>query len=699
MVATTTSTQFGPGPTPQSAQTMATPAVEDAHASGLSLNMAGLVLGTLAAGLTLDALLHEYAFFDLRIMREVQAIDLPYLGSTLHAVAAITASTGAIVAWAAVLLFFSITKRWLPALATAVLPLGGVINQIIGEYIVGRTRPDPDLVVRTVPDIHAASFPSGHVMGAVMLYGLLFFLATRLTQRWLRLGVQAVAGFLIVAVGFSRVWEGAHWPSDVLGAYAWGGLFLVALFAAYNRIERAAGHLPFVRAGAVAHDESAHHAHALTSTVIFDVANGTVAKVYNPGFLPRAIYWLAFQAAFPYERNRKALEAAVLRRNMTGLLTEYWFGTNRVARALEISDNAGRPALVSAYIAGHAPSDPRAARAFLMELRARFEQAGLPTWQINPRQPRAVDNVLETANGYTIVDLESGLVAPIVSPRGWWQALRRGLVPVFDDVYYDITRAYVASEAEAMRSTLGEAKFAELQQTLDAAEQATDEWHSGEPRLWSLLVTPKQWKPRAQRLLNGSQEKAMVWLEAGVATWEREGRLTARESARLRAEMQTPQFQAVVPHLGAHVVISVLLRFPFGSIARAAWALWGFLAATVRLALRRIDRHTWREAVSIHSPLVIALSAIPGFGMFAYVASRPVRSNRLLVRVMADAALSKVPWGLYQRSGMRRIVARTSSSGRPFLMPISIALDEAPVRAAFPLPSTPVADPHGQVAA
>lgn len=41
------------------------------------------------------------------------------------------------------------------------------------------------------------------------------------------------------------------------------------------------------------------------------------------------------------------------------------------------------------------------------------------------------------------------------------------------------------------------------------------------------------------------------------------------EAAALRTEMDTPQFQAVVPHLGAHVVISILLRFPFGSIARA----------------------------------------------------------------------------------------------------------------------------------
>ena len=370
--------------------------------------------------------------------------------------------------------------------------------------------------------------------------------------------MQSVAGVVIAVTGFARVWEGAHWPTDVIGAYAWGGLILVGIFAAYNRIEAAAGHLPFVHAGEVPHDESLRHAHALTSTVIFDEEAGTVSKVYNPGFVPRALYWLAFQAGFPYAGNRVALEAAVQRRNLAGLLTEYWFGSNRVATALGIDELHGRPALVSEYVHGHEPRNRAAAKSFLVELRARFEEAGLPTWQINPRQPRAIDNVLETEDGgYMIVDLESGLVAPIVSPRGWWRAFRRGLIPVFDDVYYDITRAYVAQEADAMRAALGEAKFAELERTLDLAESTTAAWHAGEPRFWSLLVTPKNWKPRAQRLMNGSQDKAMAWLDTGVTTWEREGRLSQREALRLRAEMETPQFQAVVPHLGAHVVISV----------------------------------------------------------------------------------------------------------------------------------------------
>jgi hypothetical protein len=76
---------------------------------------------------------------------------------------------------------------------------------------------------------------------------------------------------------------------------------------------------------------------------------------------------------------------------------------------------------------------------------------------------------------------------------------------------------------------------------------------------------------------------------------------------------------------------------------------------------------------------VALLSAIPGFGTFAYLAAKPVRSNRLLLRATGDAALKKVPFKLYRRSGLPRLIAR----------PAAVALDPTgtgPARAATPTP-------------
>ncbi|MEZ4570726.1 MAG: hypothetical protein R2849_10445 [Thermomicrobiales bacterium] len=93
---------------------------------------------------------------------------------------------------------------------------------------------------------------------------------------------------MILVAGFDRIWEGAHWPTDVLAAYSLGGLLLIGIVAAYRRIDIAAGHLPFVKAAYVKHDENREHAHALTSTVFFN--GNSVSKCLRTGL--RAASWL-----------------------------------------------------------------------------------------------------------------------------------------------------------------------------------------------------------------------------------------------------------------------------------------------------------------------------------------------------------------------------------------------------------------------
>jgi hypothetical protein len=386
------------------------------------------------------------------------------------------------------------------------------------------------------------------------------------------------------------------------------------------------------------------------------------------------------------------------RRNLAAKLTEYWYGESRVARVTSIDSVDGNLAVTSERVNGHAPADRAAAKQFLRDLRTRFEQAGLPTWQIDPRQPRAVDNVLEATDGrYMIVDLESGLVSPLASMKSWTRAIRRGHAPIFDTVYFDITREYVVAEADAIRASKGEEWLAELIATLDAAEQSANAWYSSEPRLWSKLIDIRNWKPRAEKAVAGGQEKALGWLTTSVDSWQAEGRISGGEAMRLRAEMDTPQFQAVVPHLGAHVGISILLRFPLGSIARAGWSLAALLGATGRLLARRIDFATLKQSFSIHNPVVIALAAIPGFGAFAYLAAGPIRKNRLLMRLTVDAVMFKMPWRLYERTGMRRMMVIGRAAGSHARVAVA-ETDSGPIDAAPQREFVPVTMPAFQPA-
>jgi undecaprenyl-diphosphatase len=117
----------------------------------------------------------------------------------------------------------------------ALFAAGGVT--ILGAAIklfVQRARPTSDLVNVFSP-LNDYSFPSGHVLVFTAFLGFLCFLFFTLTPHsWQRiLGIVVMIG-LIVLVGISRIYLGQHWPSDVLGAYLFGSLWLTLTIYVYR---------------------------------------------------------------------------------------------------------------------------------------------------------------------------------------------------------------------------------------------------------------------------------------------------------------------------------------------------------------------------------------------------------------------------------------------------------------------------------
>ena len=112
------------------------------------------------------------------------------------------------------------------SIAIFVATFGRPVIEFTLKQLVGRDRPDLERMVNG----HGPSFPSGHVMAAVALWGLLPLVVGLYTRRrslwWASVGLSA---FMIVSIAASRVYLGVHWPSDVFAGLLLGSFFLLGV--------------------------------------------------------------------------------------------------------------------------------------------------------------------------------------------------------------------------------------------------------------------------------------------------------------------------------------------------------------------------------------------------------------------------------------------------------------------------------------
>jgi len=91
------------------------------------------------------------------------------------------------------------------------------------------TKPRPELWHQLITE-KSFSFPSGHALGSLVLYGLLAYLLATHYPRFSKF-IYSVAVIAIAAIGISRLYLGVHWPTDVIAGYGVGFLWLMMCIA------------------------------------------------------------------------------------------------------------------------------------------------------------------------------------------------------------------------------------------------------------------------------------------------------------------------------------------------------------------------------------------------------------------------------------------------------------------------------------
>ena len=196
---------------------------------------AGMASGAIAF-VVLAMLAHRTPFFsiDLTITRQVQAIHAGWFDLLLRPLNVIGfPPLVGIIYGTVILLIFAARARW-EAMACVFATLGAAGLNYLVKALVARPRPPTDLV-HVAHHLPGSGFPAGHVLNMTAFVGFLCYLTiARLAPSWSRTALIVLLVAMIVTMGIARIDAGEHWPSDVLGGYLLGFLWLATTVEFYR---------------------------------------------------------------------------------------------------------------------------------------------------------------------------------------------------------------------------------------------------------------------------------------------------------------------------------------------------------------------------------------------------------------------------------------------------------------------------------
>ena len=130
-----------------------------------------------------------------------------------------------------VVLFFRAGRKraaWLMIITMA----GGLLLERLLKLLFHRTRPEP-FFGTLLPSSY--SFPSGHALLSCCFFGALAAMLTvREPSRKVRIAVWTVAAMLVASIGFSRVYLGVHYATDVIAGYAAAVVWVFCVGSVYK---------------------------------------------------------------------------------------------------------------------------------------------------------------------------------------------------------------------------------------------------------------------------------------------------------------------------------------------------------------------------------------------------------------------------------------------------------------------------------
>jgi membrane-associated phospholipid phosphatase len=195
-----------------------------------ALLVAGAACGSIFIWLTHDVVTHEgWVRSDPGVMRFIVAHRVAWVTDLMKGVTRLGSVPVLLPVVVALGGYMLVMKRdWRPGVLLVVALAGANAGYDVVKPLVARERPPAPLHLTAVSGL---SFPSGHATAAIAVWGAVAVVLSSRRKPRLKAVVWIAAGLIATLVGFSRLYLGVHWWTDVVGGMGLGGAWLCLLVA------------------------------------------------------------------------------------------------------------------------------------------------------------------------------------------------------------------------------------------------------------------------------------------------------------------------------------------------------------------------------------------------------------------------------------------------------------------------------------
>ena len=130
--------------------------------------------------------------------------------------------------------FYLKFKNWKYVAQIALVMILALGSNLLLKNTINRARPISEHLVT----VKTLSFPSGHATMAMAFYGFLIYLIFMFSMnKWVKSILITILAFIILNIGISRIYLGVHYPSDILGGFIAGFIWVIFCVMIFNLIK------------------------------------------------------------------------------------------------------------------------------------------------------------------------------------------------------------------------------------------------------------------------------------------------------------------------------------------------------------------------------------------------------------------------------------------------------------------------------